>query len=156
MSSIEPAISSIRIHQIHRIPIAVGIRTDVVVLLPHRIRYEPAGEGRAVLPCPEVCVGDGEVRTLVLLAGELIDARDGETVRTAVGSGRTPSRVSYLRADRKGVDERELRYFTVTNNLSSITLIFLLVLYVTPSILIHWPFNSNTFFSLFPYNIVTL
>ena len=156
MISIEPAISSIRIHQIHRIPIAVGIRADVVVLLPEWVGYEPAGEGRAVLPCPEVGVGDAEVRALVLLAGELIDARDGETVRTAAGNGRTPSRVSYLLADGEGVDEREFRYYTVSNNLSSITLIFLLVLYVTPSILIHWPFNSNTFFSLFPYNIVTL
>lgn len=30
----------------------------------------PAGEGRTVLPCPEVGVGDAEVRALILLPRE--------------------------------------------------------------------------------------
>jgi len=43
---------------------------------------EPALEGGAVVPCPEVGVGDGEVRPLVLLACEGVPERDGRvTVR---------------------------------------------------------------------------
>ena len=62
----------IRIHEIHRIPSAVGIRTDAVVFLGEGVGDEPAAEGRAVLAGAEVQVRDGEVRGLVLLAGEAV------------------------------------------------------------------------------------
>ena len=45
---------SIRIHQIHRIFIAVHIGAGSVVLLTHRVQGGPAAEGRAVVPCAKV------------------------------------------------------------------------------------------------------
>ena len=43
-------ISSIRIHKIHRIVIAEGIRRDAVVLLRQRVGCGPAGEVRVIEP----------------------------------------------------------------------------------------------------------
>ena len=43
---------SIRIHKIHRIVIAEGIRRDAVVLLRQRVRGGPAGEVRVIEPAP--------------------------------------------------------------------------------------------------------
>ena len=39
---------SIRIHQIHRIPRAIGIRTDMIVLLSKRVHGHPTHVGRGV------------------------------------------------------------------------------------------------------------
>ena len=52
--------------------LAKRIRTHIIVLLAHRVGDEPAAEGRAVLAGAEVQVRDGEVRGLVLLAGEAV------------------------------------------------------------------------------------
>ena len=41
-------ISSIRIHKVHRIVVAVGIRADAGVLVCKRVRCCPAGEVRIV------------------------------------------------------------------------------------------------------------
>ena len=66
----------IRIHEIHRIPSAVGIRTDAVVFLREGVGDEPAAEGRAVLAGAEVGVREAEVGGLVLLAREAVAQGD--------------------------------------------------------------------------------
>ena len=78
--SIKPKVCfTFYVNTIHRIPSAIRIRTNIIILLPHRIRHKPAGESRTVLPCTEVGVADAEVRPLVLLAREPVAQGDSRT-----------------------------------------------------------------------------
>ena len=58
---------SIRIHKVHRIVIAEGIRRDAVVLLRQRVRCGPAGEVRIVEP--GAVVDQADVSDDLLLLG---------------------------------------------------------------------------------------
>ena len=60
----------LRIHIVRRIPVAVGVGVDPVVLLPEGVGDHPPPEGWGICPCPEVEPGDAEVGLLVLLARE--------------------------------------------------------------------------------------
>ena len=64
------------INTTYRVVLAIRIRADAVVFLGEGVVDEPAAEGRAVLAGAEVQVRDGEVRGLVLLAGEAVAQGD--------------------------------------------------------------------------------
>ena len=80
---------SIRIHKIHRIVIAEGIRRDAVVLLRQRVRGGPAGEVRVIEPSAVVDQADVS-DDLLLLAVETVAVGRvvGETVQVSSCSER--------------------------------------------------------------------
>ena len=58
----------VRIHQLHRIPSAIGIRTNTRVLVRHWVDAQPSGQKFVVkVPCTEVRIAGFGV---FLLAGE--------------------------------------------------------------------------------------